>query len=441
MRKYFGTDGIRGKVGEYPITPDFALRLGYAAGKVLAKHSSSPSVIIGKDTRLSGYLFESAIEAGLSFAGVDVYMAGPIPTPAVAYLTRALRLDAGIVISASHNPYEDNGIKFFAGNGSKLDDLLELEIESMLDQNMKMAKYLGKVKRIDDASGRYIEFCKSTFANEMDLKGLKIVIDCANGATYKVAPQVFHELGAEVIKIACEPNGININENCGSTNPQSLIKAVCENKADFGIAFDGDGDRLLIVDSYGVGYDGDKLIYIILQAYLAMQKPIYGLVGTVMTNLAMEHALQKKNIELVRARVGDRYVLEELNKRNWSIGGEASGHILCLDKHSTGDGIVSALQVLQAVLYLKKPMNKIVDWQEYPQTMINIKLLDKNYQWQDKLKPYLVDAENELGNNGRIVVRASGTEPLLRIMVEASNIETSSRVAQALSEVIIESML
>ena len=304
-----------------------------------------------------------------------------------------------------------------------------------------MAKYLGKVKRIDDASGRYIEFCKSTFANEMDLKGLKIVIDCANGATYKVAPQVFHELGAEVIKIACEPNGININENCGSTNPQSLIKAVCENKADFGIAFDGDGDRLLIVDSYGVGYDGDKLIYIILQAYLAMQKPIYGLVGTVMTNLAMEHALQKKNIELVRARVGDRYVLEELNKRNWSIGGEASGHILCLDKHSTGDGIVSALQVLQAVLYLKKPMNKIVDWQEYPQTMINIKLLDKNYQWQDKLKPYLVDAENELGNNGRIVVRASGTEPLLRIMVEASNIETSSRVAQALSEVIIESML
>ena len=362
MRKYFGTDGIRGKVGKYPITPDFALRLGYAAGKVLAKHSNSPSVIIGKDTRLSGYLFESALEAGLSFAGVDVYMAGPIPTPAIAYLARTLRLDAGIVISASHNPYEDNGIKFFSGNGSKLDDSLELEIESMLDKNMQMAKYLGKVIRLDDATGRYIEFCKSTFANDMDLKGLKIVLDCANGATYKVAPQVFHELGADIIKIACEPNGTNINDNCGSTHPQNLIQAVLDNRADFGIAFDGDGDRVLIIDSNGVSYDGDKLIYIILQAYLSMKKPVVGLVGTVMTNLAMEHALNKQNIELVRAKVGDRHVLEELNKRGWIIGGEASGHILCLDKHSTGDGVISALQVLQAVQYLKKSMSEIVFW-------------------------------------------------------------------------------
>ena len=398
-------------------------------------------MIIGKDTRLSGYLFESALEAGLSFAGVDVYMAGPVPTPAVAYLTRALRLDAGIVISASHNHYEDNGIKFFAGNGSKLDDKLEFEIESMLEQDMHMAKYLGKVKRLDDASGRYIEFCKSTFSNDMDLKGLKIVLDCANGATYKVAPQVFHELGAEVIKLACNPNGININEDCGSTHPQNLIKTVLSNKADFGIAFDGDGDRVVIVDSNGVSYDGDKLIYIILQAYLAMQKPIVGLVGTVMTNLAMEHALNKQHIELVRAKVGDRYVLEELKNRGWTIGGEASGHILCLDKHSTGDGIVSALQVLQAVLYLKNDMSNIVNWQEYPQTMINVRLIDKNYPWQDKVKPYLIGAEAELGDNGRIIIRPSGTEPLLRIMVEASDVIISDKIAKFLSKAITDSMV
>ncbi len=441
MRKYFGTDGIRGRVGQYPITPDFALRLGYAAGKILAKHSANPAVIIGKDTRISGYLFESALEAGLSFAGVDVYMAGPVPTPAVAYLTRALRLDAGIVISASHNPYEDNGIKFFAANGTKLNDNIELEIEAILDQNMQMAEYLGKVKRLDDASGRYIEFCKSTFANDMDLKGLKIVLDCANGATYKIAPQVFHELGAEVIKLACDPNGVNINEDCGSTHPENLIQSVLYNKADFGIAFDGDGDRILIIDSDGVSYNGDKLIYIILKAYLLQQKPIKGLVGTVMTNLAMEHALQKLDVELVRAKVGDRYVLEELNKRGWDIGGEASGHILCLDKHSTGDGIVSALQVLKSVLRLKQPMNQIIDWQEYPQTMINIKLADKNYPWQDVLKPHMDNAESELGNNGRIVVRASGTEALLRVMVEASDVELSSRIANSLSRVVSDLML
>ena len=441
MRKYFGTDGIRGRVGQYPITPDFALRLGYAAGKILAKHSANPAVIIGKDTRISGYLFESALEAGLSFAGVDVYMAGPVPTPAVAYLTRALRLDAGIVISASHNPYEDNGIKFFAANGTKLSDNIELEIEAILDQNMQMAEYLGKVKRLDDASGRYIEFCKSTFANDMDLKGLKIVLDCANGATYKIAPQVFHELGAEVIKLACDPNGVNINEDCGSTHPENLIQAVLDNKADFGIAFDGDGDRVLIIDSDGVSYNGDKLIYIILRAYLLQQKPIKGLVGTVMTNLAMEHALQRLGVELVRAKVGDRYVLEELNKRGWDIGGEASGHILCLDKHSTGDGIVSALQVLKSVLRLKQSMKQIVDWQEYPQTMINIKLIDKNYPWQEVLKPYIENAESELGNNGRIVVRASGTEALLRVMVEASDMELSSRIANSLSRVVTDLML
>src|SRR6185437_14135262 len=359
MRKYFGTDGIRGCVGDFPITPDFALRLGYAAGVVLGKSGSRPSVIIGKDTRLSGYLFESSLEAGLSYAGVDVYMAGPIPTPAIAYLANTLNLSAGIVISASHNPYMDNGIKFFSGKGTKLPDDIELEIEAVLEQGMVKAKNLGKVVRLEDAQGRYIEFCKSTFNRGLNLSGLTIVLDCANGATYRVAPSVFKELGATVIAIACEPDGLNINQDCGSTHPDNLIMAVLEHKADLGIAFDGDGDRVLFIDKNGTQYNGDKLIYIILRSLLAQNKEVPGIVGTVMTNLGMEHKLSQMNILLVRTKVGDRYILEELNRRGWVLGGEASGHILCLDRHTTGDGIISALQVLAAVKILNLNLDKI----------------------------------------------------------------------------------
>lgn len=420
MKKYFGTDGIRGAVGEFPITPEFALKLGYAVGRVLKSKQENPSILIGKDTRLSGYLFESSLEAGFSYAGVDVYMAGPIPTPAVAYLTRALHLSAGVVISASHNPYMDNGIKFFSSNGAKLPDDFELEIESLLEKDMFIASSLGKVMRLDDTKGRYIEFCKNTFPSDIDLKGLKIVLDCANGATYQVAPSVFKELGAEVIKVACDPNGININHNCGSTYEDNIRSAVIENKADIGIAFDGDGDRVIFVDSKGIIYNGDKLIYIILQSYLAYGKKIDGLVGTVMTNLAMEHALVKNGFSLVRAKVGDRYVEKEMQSRGWLIGGEASGHILCLDKHTTGDGIVSSLQVLTALIKLNKSLKDLVDWEDYPQTLVNVRLNknDANH-WEERSKVIIDEALDTLGSDGRVVVRASGTEPLVRVMVEA----------------------
>ncbi len=421
MRKYFGTDGVRGVVGEFPITPDFALRLGYAAGVVLGNMGKNPAVIIGKDTRLSGYLFESSLEAGFSYAGVDVYMAGPIPTPAIAYLTTALNLSAGVVISASHNPYTDNGIKFFSSDGAKLPDEVELLIEKELDKEMKVAKRLGRVKRLDDASGRYIEFCKSTFPKGVNLKDLTIVLDCANGATYKVAPSVFMELGATVIKLSCEPNGININNQCGSMHPENLTKAVKENNADFGIAFDGDGDRVLFVDNEGTQYNGDKLLYVILQEYILKHKNIDGIVGTVMTNIAMEVALSKLGVKLVRARVGDRYVFEALNTEGWVLGGEASGHILCLEQHTTGDGIISALQVVAAIIQLKKSLKQIVDWEDYPQVMINIRLNQQSSNWSEKIKSYVEEAELALGKNGRVIVRASGTEPLVRVMVEAKH--------------------
>lgn len=427
MRKYFGTDGVRGLVGEFPITPDFALRLGYAAGKVLGSLSSNPKVIIGKDTRLSGYLFESSLEAGFSYAGVDVYMAGPVPTPAVAYLARALHLSAGVVISASHNPYIDNGIKFFSRAGTKLADEVELAIEAELEKDMVKAPKLGKVVRLEDSRGRYIEFCKSTFPRDIDLSKLKIVLDCANGATYQVAPSVFKELGANVIKLACEPDGVNINLDCGSTHPESLVKAVIANKADFGIAFDGDGDRVLFVDANGIVYNGDKLLYIIMQAYLAESLPMPGLVGTVMTNIAMENALKERGVGFIRAKVGDRYVLEELNKHRWVLGGEASGHILCLDKHSTGDGIISALQVVAAILKLGKPLGELIDWADYPQVLLNIKLKDKTDNWSERAQDMIELANKSLGDSGRVVVRASGTEPLVRVMVEARDIADAQK--------------
>lgn len=430
MRKYFGTDGIRGLVGEFPITPDFALRLGYAAGKVISRMSKSPSVIIGKDTRLSGYLFESSLEAGFSYAGVDVYMAGPIPTPAVAYLATALHLSAGVVISASHNLYSDNGIKFFSAAGTKLPDEVELEIEQELDKEMVKAKTLGKVVRLDDASGRYIEFCKSTFSKGLNLRSLKIVLDCANGATYKVAPSVFKELGAKVVKLSCEPDGVNINHKCGSMHPEQLVKAVKKEKADFGIAFDGDGDRVLFVDKDGITYNGDKLIYVILRSYLKQEKSVSGIVGTVMTNMAMEIALEKLGVDFVRSKVGDRYVLEELNSRKWHIGGEASGHILCLDKHTTGDGIISALQVVAAMIQLDMPLKKIIDWEDFPQTMINVKLGKTAANWQESTKDVMAKATKALGKEGRVIVRPSGTEPLVRVMVEAKNERDSKKWAE-----------
>ncbi|RTL02349.1 MAG: phosphoglucosamine mutase [Proteobacteria bacterium] len=436
MRKYFGTDGVRGKVGQFPITPDFALRLGYAAGKVLAAHGSKPAVIIGKDTRLSGYLFESALEAGFAYAGVDVYMAGPIPTPAIAYLTKTLRLSAGVVISASHNPYYDNGIKFFSANGNKLPDDIELEIEAAIDEEMIVAKTLGKVRRLNDACGRYIEFCKSTFPSHLDLKNLKIVLDCAHGATYYVAPHVFEELGAEVIRLACEPNGVNINNGCGSTHPEFLLDAVKQNSADYGIAFDGDGDRVVIIDKNGRIFNGDELIYIIAKAYEAIGNKLPGIVGTVMTNMGMEVALKSQSYQFVRSKVGDRYVVEELLKNNWLLGGEASGHILCLDKHTTGDGIISALQVLAAIVLLKQDAADVIDWQEYPQVMINVKLLDKTYDWQSKARTKIAEVEALLSNHGRVVVRASGTEPLVRVMVEAKELSQ----AQSLAELIADSI-
>ena len=436
MRKYFGTDGVRGKVGTFPITPDFALRLGYAAGKVLAAKSKKPAVIIGKDTRLSGYLFESSLEAGFAYAGVDVYMAGPIPTPAIAYLTKTLRLSAGVVISASHNPYYDNGIKFFSEHGTKLADSVELEIEAILDQEMEIAPKLGKVRRLSDAQGRYIEFCKSTFPNSLDLKGLKIVLDCANGASYHVAPHVFEELGADVIKLGCTPDGININDNCGSTYPETMVDAVLKYNADYGIAFDGDGDRVVFSDSKGNLLNGDKLIYLILKSYEALGKKLPGVVGTVMTNMGMEVALKNQGYELVRAKVGDRYVVEELLKRDWLIGGEASGHILCLDKHTTGDGIIAALQVLAGVVVLKQSLEQVVDWADYPQTMINIRLTNKSFDWQNAAKQAISEVESALSNDGRVIVRASGTEPLVRVMVEASDAEMAKTCAEKIASTI-----
>ena len=442
-KKYFGTDGIRGKVGEYPITPDFVMRLGYAAGKVLTSMSSNlakgahPAVLIGKDTRISGYMLEAALEAGLSAAGVDVLLTGPMPTPAVAYLTRALRAQAGIVISASHNPYYDNGIKFFSSEGAKLGDDIEHAIEAELDNSMQVMEsaMLGKARRIDDAAGRYIEFCKSTFPSDMDLRGLKIVLDCAHGATYHVAPNVFHELGAEIISIGNKPDGLNINEQVGSTHPQALQKAVLEHQADLGIAFDGDGDRVMMVDAYGNLLDGDQLLYIIALGLHAKGELKGGVAGTLMTNLALEHALQKNHIPFARAKVGDRYVLELLNEKRWVLGGENSGHILTLDKHSSGDAIIAALQVLHALILSGKTLADLrEDLVLYPQVLINVvtaKKIDLDYH--DQIQAAVKTAEKELAGRGRVLLRASGTEPKIRVMVEGEDGVLVKKLAETIT--------
>ena len=446
-RKYFGTDGVRGKVGEYPITPQFVMHLGYAAGKVLAnaEHSQSerPAVLIGKDTRISGYMLESALEAGLIAAGIDVYLAGPVPTPAVAYLTRALRLQAGVVISASHNPFEDNGIKFFSADGTKLPDEVELAIEAELDNPMQTnaSEGLGKAKRLDDAVGRYIEFCKSTFPADMNLRGMKIVVDSAHGATYHIARNVFHELGADVVAIGAEPSGKNINDGYGATSPKNLQKAVIENRADLGIALDGDGDRLVMVDAAGVLYDGDQLLYIITRHRQAQGAMKGGVVGTLMSNLAFEHAMQKLGVPFARAKVGDRYVMEVLQQKGWQLGGENSGHIICLDKHSTGDGIVSALQVLHALREGKQTLAQAAEpLVMYPQILINVKVSGKAAELLERpaVKAVVGEAEHALNGKGRVLLRPSGTEPLLRVMVEGEDGAQVKQWAERIAGVVRE---
>ena len=437
-RKYFGTDGVRGRVGELPITPEFVMRLGYAAGTVLVareamRDDARPAVLIGKDTRISGYMLEAALEAGFSAAGVDVMLAGPMPTPAVAYLTRALRLQAGIVISASHNPYQDNGIKFFSAQGSKLPDAVETEIEARLEQPMGCldSARLGKARRVDDAAGRYIEFCKSTFPNELDLRGLKIAVDCAHGAAYQIAPNVFHELGAEVVSVGVAPNGLNINDGVGATAPDSLRLAVLEQGADLGIALDGDADRLLMIDASGKLYDGDLLLYVIARQRAAQgpwsdakgNEEAKGVVGTLMSNLGLEHALGRLGIPFVRAPVGDRYVLEMMQQRGWSLGGENSGHIICLDKHTTGDGIVAALQVLAVLRKHGQRLGEAcADIVMYPQKLINVRLR-VGFDWRADagIRSASEAAERALEGRGRVLLRPSGTEPLLRVMVEGEN--------------------
>lgn len=439
-KKYFGTDGVRGEVGQFPITPDFVLKLGYAAGQVLVQHDTDqkPTVLIGKDTRISGYMLEAALVAGFTAAGVNVIQTGPLPTPGVAYLTRALRLSAGVMISASHNAYSDNGIKFFAEGGVKLSDEVELEIEAKIDEEMKTqpSARLGRARRINGADDRYIEFCKSTFPTHSDLRGLKLVVDAANGAAYSVAPKVFHELGAQVVSIGNEPNGYNINEKCGATHTKTLQAVVLQNEADYGIALDGDGDRLMMVDKNGQVYDGDSLIYVIAKARAREGINIGGVVGTVMTNMAMEIALKEQGVNFCRAKVGDRYVLEQLNQRGWLIGGEASGHILCMDKHNTGDGIISALQVLAALQTLNQDLAAIcADWQPYPQTMINVRI-QKGQNWQEASKGVLAEVEKELEGKGRVVLRASGTEPVVRVMVEARQADWAREGAERIASAI-----
>ncbi|MEI6716941.1 MAG: phosphoglucosamine mutase [Betaproteobacteria bacterium] len=422
-RKYFGTDGIRGRVGQSPITADFVLRLAHAVGRVLRKTEDKPTVLIGKDTRISGYMLESALESGFNSAGVNVVLLGPLPTPGVAYLTRAQRASLGVVISASHNAFDDNGIKFFSAHGTKLSDAWEMDVESALDEAPVWADSanLGKAKRLDDAAGRYIEFCKSTFSNELTLKGLKIVVDAAHGAAYQIAPKVFHELGAEVIAIGCTPDGLNINHEVGATHPDALVKAVKANQADYGIALDGDADRLQLVDASGRLFNGDELLYLMVDDRLSQGEKIHGVVGTLMTNMAVELAFQKRGIAFVRSKVGDRYVLEELEKQQWILGGEGSGHLLVLDKHTTGDGLVSALQILQTCVRSGRTMAELLfDVTLYPQTLINVRLR-ADQKWQDNslLKQETQKVEAELGQTGRVLIRASGTEPLVRVMVEA----------------------
>lgn len=442
-KQYFGTDGIRGEVGKFPIVPELMTRLGYAAGIVLSRNTKAGErckVLIGKDTRISGYLLEAALEAGFAAAGVDVMLCGPMPTPGVAYLTKALRLSAGVVISASHNPYQDNGIKFFSANGDKLDDDFELAIEAELEKPMGCvsAEELGKAFRLDDAAGRYIEFCKSTFPGDLNLKGLKLVVDCANGAAYHTAPHVFHELGAEVIPIGVHPDGRNINDGCGATAPAALIAKVKAEGADLGIALDGDADRLQMVDASGRLFNGDELLYVLAKDRLDRGQKIGGVVGTLMTNLAVEQALKNLGIGFERANVGDRYVLELLKQKSWIIGGEGSGHLLCLDQHSTGDGTIAALQILAAMSQNKKSLAQLLDKvQIFPQVLLNVKF-KPGYDWkQDQaLKQQITEVESNLRNIGRVLIRASGTEPLLRIMVESEDAELAMRSAQSIADLV-----
>jgi phosphoglucosamine mutase len=440
-RKYFGTDGVRGTVGEAPMTADFVLRLGYAAGKVLAARrkgagTDRPAVLIGKDTRISGYMLEAALEAGFSAAGVDVLLCGPLPTPGVAYLTRGLRLMAGVVISASHNAYPDNGIKFFSGDGFKLPDDIEAEIEKALEFTMgcNPAAQLGRARRIDDATGRYIEFCKSTFPAELDLKGMKIVVDCAHGAAYHVGPHVFHELGADVVPIGVAPDGFNINDMFGATAPDQLVMEVKRNKADYGVALDGDADRLVMVDAAGTLYDGDQLLYAVVK-HRAGREKVAGVAGTLMTNLGMEQAIAAMGIPFERAKVGDRHVLEMLRARGWLYGGENSGHIICLDKHTTGDGLVSALQVLTSIRESGRSLAELTaDLVLYPQVLVNVKVA-RGFDWQSH--PSIAKAQKEveqaLDGRGRVLLRPSGTEPVLRVMVEGEPRAAIEQGAQAIA--------
>ena len=438
-RKYFGTDGVRGKVGTYPITPDFALKLGWAAGKVLASQGSR-TVLIGKDTRISGYMLESALEAGLAAAGLTAAFTGPMPTPAVAYLTRTFRLEAGIVISASHNPYYDNGIKFFSAEGTKLPDNIEEAIEAMLDQPIDCVESaeLGKARRINDAAGRYIEFCKSTFPAHLGLDGYKIVVDCANGATYHIAPNVLRELGAEVIEIGATPNGININEKCGATDVKALQEKVLETKADVGLAYDGDGDRIMMVDHLGNKVDGDQILFIIAREALRSGQLKGGVVGTLMSNMSLEIALKMLGVPFVRANVGDRYVLEKMVEHNWTLGGENSGHIIIADKNTTGDGIIASLAVLSAMVQHRLSLNELASAVKlFPQVLINVRFAGgDNPLESEAVKAVAADVEKRLEGKGRILLRKSGTEPLIRVMVECEDGVLAKQCAEEIAEAV-----
>ena len=439
-RRYFGTDGIRGTVGKDPITPDFVLKLAHAVGRVLKRGEARPTVLIGKDTRISGYMLESALESGFNSAGVDVVLLGPLPTPGVAYLTRTQRASLGVVISASHNPFADNGIKFFSAQGTKLPDAWELDVEAALDEAPAWVEsaLLGRARRLDDAAGRYVEFCKSTFPSEFTLKGMRIVVDAAHGAAYHIAPKVFHELGAEVFSIGCMPDGLNINRDVGATHPEALVDAVAQHHAHVGIALDGDADRLQMVDANGRLYNGDELLYLMAMDRLGRQEALPGVVGTLMTNMAVELALRDRGVQLVRAKVGDRYVLEELERHRWLLGGEGSGHLLVLDRHSTGDGLISALQVLQACVRSGKSMAELLAGLSlFPQTLLNVRLRPgQDWRASPGLPAAIAAAEAELANSGRVLIRASGTEPLVRVMVEAEDplqaAECASRIAATL---------
>lgn len=438
-KKYFGTDGIRGTVGEYPITPEFVMKLGWAAGKVLGSEHRD-RIVIGKDTRISGYMFESALEAGIAAAGMNVQLLGPMPTPGIAYLTRTFRAAAGIVISASHNSYYDNGIKFFSANGTKLDDEVEHEIEKYLDKEMTTVSSgkLGKANRVSTAAGRYIEFCKASIPGSFSFDNLKIVVDCANGAAYSIAPKVFRELGADVIPIFCQPDGLNINESCGATDTDALVKQVMKNKADLGIALDGDADRLIMVDHKGEVVDGDELLYIITKGAQNGKRLKGGVVGTLMSNLGLEKALQAADIDFVRANVGDRYVMALLKKNNWNYGGESSGHLICLDKNSTGDGIIAALQVLAVMVSEDKTLFELKQgMKKFPQTMINVRVSKRQDPMQNKVVADAVkEVEAELGDTGRVLLRASGTEPLIRVMIEGEDDVQVNKLASQLADVV-----